>query len=47
VKLTQLNAGDAVLQGGLETHNLSVCSEGVKVNPFYASAHDTDSHRVN
>ena len=39
--------GRLLFKGGLETHNLSVCSEGVKVNPFCTSAHATDSHRVN
>jgi hypothetical protein len=41
--------GRLLFKGGLETHSLSVCGDGVKANPFYSPAHEhsTDSHHVN
>ena len=40
--------GRLLFKGGLEAHNLSVCSDGVKTNPFYSPAHEhSGSHHVN
>jgi hypothetical protein len=40
--------GRLLFKGGLETHSLSVCSNGVKPNPFYSPAHEqSGSHHVN
>lgn len=40
--------GRLLFKGGLETHSLSVCSEGVRINPFYSRVHEhSGSHHVN
>jgi hypothetical protein len=32
--------GRLLFKGGLETHSLSVCSDGVRINPFYSPVHE-------
>lgn len=36
--------GRLILRGGLETHPLAVCAEGVRRNPYYNPEHDFLSH---
>ena len=36
--------GRLIFQGGLQTHSLSVCSDGICQNPFYRPELDRGGH---
>ena len=38
--------GRLIIKGGLETHKLSVCADGVRENPFFVGDHDHGSHHI-